>query len=94
MNTPRDIVDVINAILVNVPKEETEFIARLTKIANDSYYRPPEDKWPSWYDLQCAFENKIGNLPTEEWHFAIISTLTMKSIEDIKKEVASIKAST
>lgn len=89
----RCIVQVIDAILVNVPKEEIEFVALLTKISNDSYYHPPEDKYPAWYKLTNAVESKIGAIPTEDWHFAVASTLSTRSISDLRRAVAEINAS-
>ncbi len=46
MTTPRDFAAVLDAVIGEVPPEETALRAALTQILDESRYRAPEVLWP------------------------------------------------
>jgi len=67
----RDPADVIDAILKHVPTEMTDLWARLVVVRNDSFYDPPEYKYPSWRALRFVLETSLSTPPKADWEIKI-----------------------
>ena len=67
----RDPADVIDAILKHVPTEMTDLRARLVVVRNDSFYDPPEYKYPSWRALRFVLETSLSTPPKADWEIKI-----------------------
>lgn len=79
----RNIRVVIGKMVDVIPDEESVFVNRLLKLANDSAYQPPESNL-YWHKLTAAVYNRIGNYPIEEWQYQVCALLSDKTTEDLK----------
>lgn len=79
----RNIRTVIEQIYEAVPESEVEFRNRLTKLANDSVYQPPESI-TYWIKLQDCLHDYIGQ-PVLDWQWEVCSIITTKSVKELKE---------
>lgn len=63
----RHLVDVIDAMLARVPKDEGDFIARLESCQQSVTYTPPEVMGTRWHDVAEILYGEFGEIPDEGW---------------------------
>jgi hypothetical protein len=71
----RDPAIVIEAILGHVPSEHVALRARLEKIRDDSFYLPPEHKFPAWRKLAKALQEACHVPPAFEWEKCVAAII-------------------
>ena len=81
----RNCIYVIDKMLLEIPKDKTDFISDLTWNFEDAMYKAPEETL-QW---QRTMETLMKHIPepTEEWEYKVLSIFTTKSIEELKKIV-------
>jgi hypothetical protein len=87
----RDIRTVINEIRTHVPANERPLLYDLEDIYSSASYRAPEIWYVDWETLQHVLLNRIGEVPSEEWQFEVLSIFSTLSVGDIKQEVLANK---
>lgn len=72
----RDMVKIIDKIILVTPRKEVDFLKHLELIKADYMYTAPEDMQRCWHRLGVVFNNYIPYPPTHEWHDIVISIFT------------------
>lgn len=64
----RSIAEVIDRVLAEVPADEGEVRKQLTKLREDSWFTPPEDRSRHFLDLGQIFYDRFGDVePAPGW---------------------------
>jgi hypothetical protein len=74
----RDPVEVIAAVLKQVPQELTNLRAEIERLAENSAYFPPEYKWPIWVKLRNLLNVVLSWPPSTEWEKEIYRIVVQK----------------
>jgi hypothetical protein len=85
MEKRRNCCLVIGAMLLEVPKTETELIKDLDWNFEDASYKAPEETL-QWERTQQTLIKHIPK-PKEEWQFKVLSIFTTMTVDEIKKAV-------
>lgn len=81
----RNVRDVIDQMLIHIPKEEKGLKYGLISLKEDSFFVAPENTviWDKIYDL---LQNEI-KYPQFDWEFEILSIFSTIPVEIIKPDV-------
>lgn len=71
MSKARDPIEVIDAVLKHVPANLIELRAKLLEIQEDSFFRPPEGKRPTWILLRDTLQAFLSMPPRQDWEIKI-----------------------
>lgn len=79
----RNCSEVIDQIMVEIPKSETFLRAALEKNKKDAMYKPPEEtiQW----DRTSATLVKFIPIIVEDWHFKVLEIFTTRTRKEIEK---------
>jgi hypothetical protein len=68
----RNIVEVIDEILVAAPAGCVDLVTELEKIQDSASYRAPELAYLDWQKLSVALMDNIG-IPKKDWELEVLS---------------------
>lgn len=84
----RNLIDVINQMLLVVPKSERQIINELLDIVDSQKYRAPEDMI-GWFQVSKILQGFTFDKNTPRWKLEICSIFSTQPMEEIEKEVYS-----
>jgi hypothetical protein len=79
----RNIVEVIDQMILKIPSTEVNLIKGLNKIKNSANYTAPELMQGRWYQVSSALSQSFKP-PEEDWQFEVLSIFSTKSVGEIK----------
>lgn len=82
---PRNVRDVIDEMLIHVPKEEKGLKYKLMSLKEDSFFAAPESTI-IWNKISDLLEDEITYLQYD-WEFEIASIFSTIPVEELKKNV-------
>lgn len=80
----RNLMSVIDEILMNMPDTETKFKYQLKDNKSSVSCAAPELMGFWWNNVYETLLDNIPNKPTEEWQYKILSIFSTKSIKELK----------
>ena len=81
---PRDCGRVIKQMMEKIPATETAFLTDLQWNFEDAAYKAPEETI-QWERTSETLYKHIGALPTQDWHYDILSIYMMKPLAELKE---------
>ena len=82
----RNLVNVINEMVENIPESEIDLIKELERIKSDQIQWTAPESMVRWEEVSYALQDYLYNpKPTKEWQFKILSIWSTKSIEEVKE---------
>ncbi len=82
----RNLVNVINEMVENIPESEIDLIKELERIKSDYIQWTAPESMVRWEEVSYTLQDYLYNpKPTKEWQFKVLSIWSTKSIEEIKK---------
>jgi hypothetical protein len=82
----RNLIDVINEMLNDVPKKEKQIISYLKDIQDSQKYRAPEDMI-GWYQVSEMLQGFEYNKKTPMWKLEMCSIFSTQPMEQILREL-------
>jgi hypothetical protein len=89
----RNCVEVIDAMLVHIPSENTEFITMLNSVRKDAQYKAPEETI-QWQHLTVTVGSFVIPPFTKDWELEVLSLLTTVPVAELKAGIATEDAAT
>ena len=86
MKDKRNLIEIIDKMLLIIPNEEESLRTSLIDIQDSQRLRAPEDMI-GWYQVKEFLENFEWELKTPEWKLQMCSIFTTQSVENIKKSI-------
>lgn len=85
----RDIQVVISNIERQLPRsEQVDYRAAFDSLRSSAAYSAPEQIYMWWQELQLLIHSMVGEYPTKDWHFEVISELSTVPVAQIRRDVA------
>ena len=82
----RNLVNVIDAMIKNIPENEVDLIKELERIKSDQIQWTAPESMVRWEEVSYVLQDSLYNpKPKEEWEFQVLSIWSTKSIEEIKE---------
>ena len=81
----RNLSEVINRILSEVPATEEDLIEQLKDVLNSLAYSAPENILMWWDETHCIIMDYVPDPPKEKWQWIILSIFSTKPIKELKK---------
>ena len=85
----RKLIDVIDEILVVVPKSRKDIIESLIDIQDSQQYRAPEDML-GWYCVKEILDGFEYNNKTPKWQLKMLSIFTTTPLDVIEEKIKNI----
>ena len=83
----RDLVNVIENIIAEIPSTEEDFINELNDRLGRVTYSAPELITMWWGETYRTLFSHIPEIPTKEWQFRIMSIFSKLDVDIIKENV-------
>ena len=81
----RNLCDVIEHILNEIPEIEQDLISTLNDILQSVYCTAPELMRFGWEEVYNTLWNYIPEPPIKEWQYEVLSIFSTKPKEELKK---------
>lgn len=89
-NKPRNLAEVIDAMVLHIPKSETDTLAALASIRSSVLYAAPEMMQTWWREIQVVLQEEIGT-PDVDWKIHVAAHFSNISFEQMKKHLEANK---
>ncbi len=89
--SPRNLPDVIDAMLVVIPETERHLLHSLKSAKQSSYYAPPENQHIWWKETQGILAQMVGE-PKLDWQWLVAAAFAGKPVGELKRGWAARKA--
>lgn len=80
---PRNLPDVIDAMLVVIPATELRLLYDLKNTKQSSYYAPLENQHLWWRQTQAILAQLVGE-PKLDWQWQVAGIFASKTVEELK----------
>jgi len=81
----RNLVNIIQQMIDEIPITEQDFINSLKDNQNSVSYAAPELMSMWWNEVVDTLWDFIPETPTEEWQFKVLSIFSTKTVDELKR---------
>jgi hypothetical protein len=89
----RNILDVMDQMQAAMPPDvAADNKAAFDDVESSVRYSAPEQMRIRWVQLQGVVTSIVGNIPTEDWHFEVLSIWSTLPVAQIRADVERLRA--